>query len=140
MAESSNVDAAVVGRLLNDAPLMSLMPDGVYWDLGVQGAIRFVVVSQAFHRDVPMQGGTAYEEFTYVVQAVELAKSGANIQAAAARINALLHDATFTITGYDLMCSQRIERLRVVIPDAEDPDKRWQYLGGSYQVSVSPVP
>ena len=107
---------------------------------GVQGKIRFVVISQAFHRDVPMQGGTAYEEFTYVVQAVELAKSGANIQAAAARIDALLHDATFPITGYDLMCSQRVERLRVVLPDAEDADKRWQYLGGSYQVSVSPLP
>ena len=81
---------------------------------------------------------TAYEEFTYVIHAVELAKSGANIQAAAARINALLHDATFAITGYSLMCSQRIERLKVVIPDAENPDERWQYLGGQYQVTVSP--
>ena len=140
VADSSNVDAAVVGRLLNDAQLTSLMPDGIFWDVSRQGSKRFVIVSQVFHRDVPMQGGTAYEQFTYLVKAVELATSGANIQAAAARIDAFLHDATFAITGYDLMLSQRVERLRYVDPDPEDPDVRWMYLGGHYEVSVSPIP
>ena len=138
MADTSDVDAAVVGRLLADATLMGLMPDGVYWDVARQGATRFVIVSQVFHLDVPMQAQTAYEQITYLVKAVELATSGANIQAAAARINALLHDATFTITGYGLMNSQRVERVRYVDPDPEDPDVRWQHRGGRYELTVSP--
>ena len=68
-----------------DATLMALMPDGVYWDVARQGATRFVIVSQVFHLDVPMHGQTAYEQVTYLVKAVELATSGANIQAAACR-------------------------------------------------------
>lgn len=138
MADSSDVDAAVVGRLIADAQLAALMPDGVYWDVARQGSTRFVIVSQVLHQDVPMQGSTAYEQFTYLVKAVELATSGANIQAAAARINALLHDATFSVTGYGLMLSQRVERVRYVDPDPEDPDVRWQHRGGRYELTVSP--
>lgn len=138
MADTSDIDAAVVGRLLADATLMALMPDGVYWDVAKQGATRFVIVSQVFHLDAPMQATTAYEQVTYLVKAVELATSGANIQAAAARINVLLHDTTFTVTGYSLMNSQRIERVRYVDPDPEDPDVRWQHRGGRYELTVSP--
>lgn len=138
MADTSNVDAAVVGRLLNDAQLAALMPDGVYWDVAKQGSTRFVIVSQVFHTDVPMQGGTAFEQITYLVKAVELATSGANIQAAAARINALFHDTTFSVTGYGLMNSQRVERVRFVDPDPEDPDVRWMHRGGRFEITVSP--
>ena len=63
------------------------MPDGVYWDVVEHGKTRFVIVSQVIHEDVPQQLSTAYEEFTYLVKAVELATAGANILAAADRIN-----------------------------------------------------
>lgn len=114
------------------------MPDGVYWDVARHGSTRFVIVSLVFHQDVPMFDATAYEEFTYLVKAVELATSGANNQAAAQRINTLLHDATFTVTGYGLMRSQRVGHVRFVDPDPEDPDIRWQHRGGRYEVTVSP--
>jgi hypothetical protein len=139
VADSSDVDAAIVGRLLADATLTSLMPDGVYWDVARHGSTRFVVVSQVFHQEVPMFGATSYEQFTYLVKAVELATSGANIQAAAVRIQTLLHDATFAVTGYGLMNSQRVERVRFVDPDPEDPDIRWQHRGGRFEVTVCPT-
>ena len=134
MPDSSQVDAAVVGRLLGDATLQALMPDGVYWDVGKHGATRFVIVSQVIHEDEPQQQSTAFERFTYLVKAVELATAGANILAAADRINTLLHNATYSVTGYSLMTSHRIERVRFTEVDDEDADKRWQHRGGRYEV------
>jgi hypothetical protein len=138
MADSSQVDAAVIGRLLGDATLSSLMSDGVYWDVAAHGKTRFVIVSQVDHSDEPMLQGTAYERFLYLVKAVELSTSGANISAASARIQTLLHDATFAVTGYGLMVSRRVERVRYTEVDEVDRDIRWQHRGGQYEVMVSP--
>lgn len=139
MPDSSAVDAAIVGRLLADSTLQGLMPNGVFFDVARHGNTQFVIVSQVAHEDVPMFGATAYERFTYLVKAVELATSGANILAAAARIQALLHRVDFSITGYGLMASKRIERIRYTEVDPDDEDKRWQHRGGHYEVIVSPA-
>lgn len=140
MPDSSAVDAAVVSRLLNDATLAGLMPGGVFWDVASSGATKptkFVIVSQVIHEDEAMFNATAFERFTYLIKAVELATSGANIQAAAARIQTLLHDATFTVTGYGLMTSHRLERIRYTEVDEMNADTRWQHRGGRYVVEVS---
>lgn len=138
MPDSSAVDAAVIGRLLADGTLQGLMPDGVYWDVAPHGKTKFVIVSQVIHEDVGMMQGTAFERFTYLVKAVELTTTGANITAASARINALMDQASFTIAGYGLMASYRIERIRFTEVDETNADLRWQHRGGNYEVYVSP--
>ena len=112
------------------------MPDGVYWDVAAHGKTRFVIVSQVLHEDAPMLQSTAYESFLYLVKAVELTTSGANIIAAADRINVLLHQANFSVTGYTLMSSVRTERVRFTEVDEENKDVRWQHRGGRYEVTV----
>jgi len=140
MSDSSAVDAAVITRLLNDATLAALMPDGVWWDVAASGKTRFVIVSLVIHFDEDqMPGTTVFEDVTYLVKAVELSTSSANIQAAAARIQELLHGATFSVTGYGLMSSQRVERVRFTEVSDDDKDQRWQHRGGRYKVMVAPV-
>ena len=137
MPDSSAVDSAVISRLLGDATLQGLMPDGVFWDIAAPGKTRFVIVSQVIHEDEASFTQTAFERFTYLVKAVENSSSGANILAAAARIHVLLHDATFTVTGYGLMASHRIERVRFTEVDDLNAYVRWQHRGGRYEVEVS---
>jgi hypothetical protein len=139
MPDSSAVDAAVISRLVNDATLQGLMPDGVYWDVAAHGKTRFVIVSQVIHEDEAMFDGDAFERFTYLVKAVEKTTTGANIQAATARIQTLLHRATFLVTGYGLMSSRRVERIRYTEVDEVNADVRWQHRGGRYEVWCSPA-
>jgi hypothetical protein len=138
MADSSDVDAAVVNRLLTDVTLTNLLPDGVYFDYGGHGKTRFVLVSQLAHEDEDMFGGPAYERFTYLLKGVELSTTGANIKAAAARIHTLFSGTTFTVTGYGLMTSKRVERVRYTEVDETNADIRWQHRGGHYEIWVSP--
>lgn len=140
MADPSAVDVAVIGRLLADPVLTGLMPHGIFWDVANQGAKRFVIVSLVPAGDVvPMFGGTAYERTLYLVKAVEDASLGANVGPAAARIDALLHDQTFAVTGYGLMNCQRTDRLRVTEVDPANADARWQHRGGYYEVVTTPL-
>jgi hypothetical protein len=136
-SDSSEVDAALVALLLADPQLTALMPDGVFFDVAAHGSERFVIVSQLAHEDVGMFGATAYESFTYLVKAVALATTGADVKAAAKRIQALLHDGTIAPAGYSLMRMRRLERVRYAEVD-DDNDARWQHRGGQYTVWVSP--
>jgi Protein of unknown function (DUF3168) len=137
-SDVSEVDAAVVTRLLTDATLTTLMPDGVYWDVPPINKRRFVVVSLEVHEDAYQFGGSAYERMTYLIKAVEDQAAGANVKAAAQRIHVLLQDATFTIPGYSLMKCQRSERIRVTEADEQNSERRWQQRGGLYELWVSP--
>jgi hypothetical protein len=98
--------------LLADSQLTTLMPDGVFFDVAKKGSQRFVIVSQLAHEDVGMFNGSAYEEFTYLVKAVGLSTTGADVKAAATRIHTLLHDGTIAPIGYALMRMRRLERVR----------------------------
>jgi Protein of unknown function (DUF3168) len=138
LSDVSEVDAAIVTRLLTDPTLAALMPDGVYWDVPPINKRRFVVVSQSTHEDWYQFGGSAYERITYLIKAVEDQSAGANVKAAAARIHVLLQDVTFTIPGYTLMKCQRAERIRVTEADEQNSELRWQQRGGFYEVWVSP--
>lgn len=138
MADSSEVDAALVAKLLADSALMAAMPDGIYFDQAKQNATRYVIVSLVAGRDEPMFQKRAYEERTYLVKAVAKSTTGADVRTAAARIDALLDYGTLAITGYSLMSMRRVEPVRYSEPDDVDLSIKWQHRGGRYTVMVSP--
>lgn len=138
MADSSNVDAAIVAALKADTALAALMTDGVFVDVGPGGAERLVIVSLLAHEDVYVFEGGAWEQCTYLVKAVARATSGVDLKAAAARIQAVLQDVPLTITGYSHMLTRRAERIRYTEVADDDRDMRWQHRGGQYEVWVSP--
>lgn len=137
MADSSEIDAALVAKLVNDATLMAITTDGVYFDIAKPNATKFVIVSLLSALDEGQFRGRAYESPLYLVKAVALSTTGADVKAAAARIDALLEHGTLTITGYTLMTMHRTERIRYTEVD-QDNDTRWQHRGGMYQVEAAP--
>lgn len=138
MADSSDIDAALVVKLGSDAALLALCPNGVYFDEAPPGATRFVIVSLADEQDEDVEGGTAYEDGLYQVEARMLSTiSGANIKAAAARIQALLHDQSLTVSGYTYMTCHRESRIRLTEVDDQDNSIRWFRRGGNYRVQMS---
>lgn len=138
MPDSSAIDAAIIAKLVNDATLVGLMPDGVWFDAAAQGKTRFVVVSLVEEFDEGVFGSRGYEDAVYLVKAVEKNADGVNIKAAAARIDVLLEDvASLTATGYNLMTVHREERVRYTEVDQIDPSIRWQHRGGRYRVQYS---
>jgi|SRR5262245_29991328 len=139
MADSSDVDAALIAKLQADATLMGLMPDGVAWDVAAAGATQFVLVSQIEHSDTyVLPGPVGWERFLYLVKGVTRGSSGSQVRQAAARIHALLQDGTLTATGYyPRMVLQQLERIRYTEVD-ETTDERWQHRGGHYEVLICP--
>ena len=138
--QSSDVDAAVLAALAADAPLRTLCPDGVHWQIATPGASRYVQVWLVGHADeYALAGQIAAERFTYVVQAVLREKSFVNAQAAGKRIHAVLQDRKLTATGYHpasaVMRSEYIHDTQV----DELTDERFQHCGGHYDISISPL-
>lgn len=138
MADSSDIDNAVVARLGSDATLLALCPNGVYVDEAPPGATRFVIVSLVDEADVQQFGGRAYEDALYLVEARMLSTvSGANIKAAAARIDVLLEDQSLAAAGYTWMTCHRESRVRMTEVDDADTSLRWLRRGGNYRVEMS---
>jgi hypothetical protein len=137
MADSSNVDNALIAKLLGDATLMALVPDGIFFDQAAPGLRRFVIVSLVDEHDEPMFGGRAFEDGIYQVEAQMLSTSGGDVKAAAARIDTLLDGGALTASGYSLMTMRRVERVRVTEVDDADKSIRWQRRGGRYQIMVT---
>lgn len=137
-SDSSEVDAALVSKLLGDSALMAAMPDGVFVDEANPGAQRFVIVSLVDEHDESMFGSRAFEDGLYLVKAVAKSTSGGDVKTAAARIDALLEMGTLTVTGYSLMALRRESRVRQTEVDQIDASIRWQHRGGRYRVTVSP--
>ena len=137
MPDSSLIDAAILAKLVNDATLSALLPDGVWMDEAKQGAQRFVIVSLIQEFDEGEFGGRAFEDALYLVKAVALATTGADVKTAAARIDTLLEDQPLTATGYTWMATFREERVRFTEVDGVDPSIRWQHRGGRYRVQFS---
>lgn len=136
-SDSSDVDNALVAKLGADSTLLALMPNGVYWDEAPQGSTRFVIVSLVDERDEAMFGARAFEDALYLVEARVLSTSGGNVKDAAARIDALLENATLAVAGYKVMVIQREERIRLTEVDDVDESIRWQRRGGRYRVMTS---
>ncbi len=134
MADSSLIDNALVAKLGADTTLLAICTNGVYWDEAPPGSTKFVIVSLVDEIDEPVFGGRAYEDALYLVKAVSLSTAGANMQAAAARIETLLNDQTLTVSGYTHMVMHRESRVRLTEVDEVDASIRWFHRGGHYRV------
>lgn len=137
MSDSSDVDNALIAKLGADTALLAICSNGIYWDEAPPGSTKFVIVSLIEEHDEPQFGGRSFEEAMYLVKAVALSTAGADIKAAAARIDALLDGGTLTVPGYTLMVMRRDSRIRMTDVDEIDTSKRWQHRGGRYQVVAS---
>jgi hypothetical protein len=138
MADTSEIDAAIMKLLGSDATLLALMPNGVYWDVATDQMTRFVVVSQITHDDAHTFNRRSWEDLLYAVKAVGLSTTNPDMKAAAARIDALLHGATLTAPGYTTMLVVRESRdPRGTETDDVDPKIKWYHRGGHYRVLMS---
>lgn len=136
MPDSSAIDYAVFAALRADATLMAMVPDGVFRDEAPQGKTKFIVVATPSSEDVPMLGGTAFENQTYLVKAVLKEQTVVNADAAAARIKTDL-EAMTAAAGYGGVTAQRTERVAYAEIDPDDADARWQHRGGLYELTVA---
>lgn len=138
-ADSSDVDAAVIAKLVGDATLMAILTDGVYVDVASSGKTKFCLVSQIAHEDDYVFDGRIWEKFLYLIKAVAQQTSGADVKTAAARIDVLLQDVALTISGYGHLLTRRVERVRYTEVDDVNNDLRWQHRGGRYEVVAAPT-
>jgi hypothetical protein len=138
MADSSDIDNALVAKLGADVTLLALVPNGVYMDEAPGGAKQFVIVSLVEEADVQQFGARSFEDALYQVEARMLSTvAGANIKAAAARIEVLLEGQPLTVAGYAPMAIYRESRIRLTEVDAVDTSLRWFRRGGNYRVVMS---
>lgn len=137
MADSSDIDNALIARLGGDATLLALAPNGAYWEEAPQGSTRFVVVSLVDEQDVTQFSGRSYEDALYAVEVRMLSTAAGNPKAAAARIDVLLEDQLLTVAGYTPMRLHRESRIRLTEVDEIDSSIRWYRRGGNYRVQMS---
>jgi hypothetical protein len=137
MADSSAIDAALVTKLIADPTVAAFATDGVYFDVARPNAKQFVIVSLLDEADEQRFGGRAFEVATYLVKAVALSTTGANVRTAAAAIDALLDGGTMTVTGYSIVNMERTERIRLREPNESDASLYWNHRGGHYEVMAS---
>jgi hypothetical protein len=135
----ATVTIAILQILQQDAALRVLMPDGAWFAEAPPGATRFVILSLVSSMDTPIFGGPAYKESVYLVEARALMTSGADVEAAFARITTLLTDAVLTIPDYGAMLVQFEEEVETVEVDDIDPSIRWNRCGGHLHVMVAPL-
>ena len=142
MADSSDIDNAIVLKLASDATLTALLQSGaaVFVDEAKSGSTKFVIVSLVSEVDVPQFGGRSFEDALYLVEVRMLATPSTavgNIKAAAARVDALLDGGTLTVAGYTLMVMRREERFRTLERDEADESITWHRRGGHYRIVMS---
>jgi hypothetical protein len=138
MADSSDIAGALIARLGSDLELLALCPNGVYRDQAPPGATRFVIVSLLAGEDLGVFGKRAIEAGVYLVEARMLSTiPGANVKAAAARIDVLLEDQPLTVAGFAWMTLHREEPIGLTEIDAADPSIRWFRRGGRYRLEMS---
>jgi len=140
--DSGAVDKAVVKRLFDDPTLMAILPDGVYFNVAAQGAQRFIAIEVTAHTVERMFGGVAWESFRYLIDAIALQTSGADVRAAADRINELLSDPSQLVApGYRITESWRDGSYKPDLTiDPENASVRWQHRIGVYFVKAVPNP
>lgn len=139
MAETGDVDAALLALLRADAALLVVCPDGIQYGIADPAAQRFVLVDRFDHTvDLRMFGGAAWEAFVYLVKAVLPEPTSRNAREAARLIRARLDGAVaLAAPGYALMAPiAEIESIRLVEVDESHPERRVQHWGGQYSVLV----
>lgn len=150
MSENPAITNALIAYLLADAALMALVPDGVFKSvagasLATGGnATRFVIVSLIDGHNTRVFGRRAFREALYLVEARMLSTTGGNVDAAAARIDAVLDPqppaspVELTIPGWGLMACYQDEAIESIEVDEDDPSIRWDRAGGRYGVWSQP--
>jgi hypothetical protein len=151
MPHSSAITSALIAKLLARPTLMTLTPDGVFFNIaGASMATggpctRFVIVSLVLSLDEWTFPRRAFEDALYLVEARVLSTSGGNAHAAAAEIDAELDPqppdppATLTVPGYGLMGMAREEATEAIEFDDVDPSIQWTRCGGRYRVQCAVV-
>ncbi len=134
MSDSSAIDGALATLILSDTVLAGICVDGVYFDIAAQNAQRFVIISLVEEYDDLVFGKRAFENPLYLVKAVALASTGADVKLAAARIDALLEQGSLQATGFAVTGMYREKRVRYTEVDEVDPSIRWQHRGGHYRI------
>jgi hypothetical protein len=137
MSDTSDLDAAIVTLLQNDATLHALAPDGVYFAEAPPGLQQFVIVSVVDHADEDVFQGRAFESALYMVKAVELSTvTTKNIKSAAARLDALLRRAIVPATGYAEIATAREGGWQHAVEvDAINTSIRWHHRGANYRIT-----
>jgi len=140
------IRAALVQKLLSDAPLMGLMTDGVAWDIAPQNATKFVKLSLAddartdqFAVPNVAGSGTAYEALTVLILAVAMNTSGVDVGRAAYRIEQILDQQSLTVAGYTGVTVARDRGVDTANVDPTDLTIRWQSRGAYYSVYAAPA-
>lgn len=139
MADSSDIDNAIVAYLGSDATLLALVPNGVYFDEAPSNSSRFVIVSLVDESDVPSFRTRAYENALYNVEVLMLKSANGNPKAAFARVDTLLEQAALTIPGYTLMTIHRESRDRKTERDEADSSIIWYRRSGMYRLQAAAV-
>jgi len=83
MADSSDIDNALIAKLGSDSALLALMPNGVYWGSAPPNSTRFVIVSLIDESDEQMLQQRSHEDAVYLVKAVGLSTANPDMKAAA---------------------------------------------------------
>jgi hypothetical protein len=144
---SDAIDIAVQSRLSGDGTLSALLTGGVYnaYDFYMGDStsfpVPFAVVTLFTGKDVRELRGRGWEECRYVVT-VHTETDGpqvplSTIRQACARIDELLHGATFSISGYTLLKSERERRYfgGMQFDEFEHEDYfQGAYYGGLYAI------
>ena len=138
MSDVADVRRALLDVLDGDATLIGLVPEGAFLNVSPAGITKAVIVSQIIAEDHYAMRSTAYQRFLFLVKAVERSTSPDGVDAAAARIQALLHAQALTITGYKHMVTLREEPISYTEVDDDDADERWQHAGGRYEIFATP--
>jgi hypothetical protein len=138
VADTGDVDAAVIGLVAGDPVLAALLPAGVYYGVAPQGVESFVIVDRLAHvNERNMFGGTASETFLFLVKAVVPGSASTIPRAAAVRIRQLLDGGRLVLTEYALLAPvDEVESVRIVEVDDVNPDRRVQHWGGHYEITV----
>lgn len=148
---SSAITSALINKLLADATLMALTPDGVFRDVATKSMAtggspsRFVIVSLVHATNTRVFGRRAFQDALYLVEARMLSTADGDVHAAAARIDALLDPqpplppATITIPGYGLMACYQEEPTELTEFDDADRSIVWNRNGGQYRLWAAPI-
>jgi hypothetical protein len=130
------LDDAVLGVLLADATLMTLLPGKVYLDEAPEGVeVPYGVMTLQVETVTLEQGGTAFVTALYDVKVEDRANTKTAAQAALDRIDALLNHVTLAPVGFTQMASHRTERRGGV---RREGPLLWQERGAVYEVWASP--
>ena len=135
---SSAITIALLTLLQGDAALQGILPDGAWFAIAPEGCTAFVIVQLVSGVNVPMFGGPAFKDATYLIEARARSTEPGDVNVAYDRIVALLTDAELPLVGYGKMLVQFEDDIEMVEVDAVDASIRWNRCGGHCHVMVAP--